>query len=243
MPRRARETWLACAMTLSQQARLQAQPLAHGVTLATFDSYEQAQQAVNRLAGEDFDVKQVSIIGTELRSIEQVTGALTVARVAMNSAFNGLMFGFMFALVLVLLGPQPQVNLAQLAVPPLVGCAIGLILGLLVYSMARRRRGYTSVQRIVPGRFAVMTSPQFAERARQIVGLKNASVVRPTGSAGEPFVSAPVGGSSAGGTTRGEDAPRYGTTPALGGRPQTPAGQPSTTEPAPQRADSDAPAP
>jgi hypothetical protein len=52
------------------------------VTLREFGSYEEAQQLVDRLSDVGFRIEQVRIVGTGLRSIEQVTGRLTKGRAA-----------------------------------------------------------------------------------------------------------------------------------------------------------------
>ena len=50
-----------------------------GVQVGSYDSYEQAQAAVDYLSDEKFAVENVTIIGTDLRMIETVTGRLTRA--------------------------------------------------------------------------------------------------------------------------------------------------------------------
>ena len=52
-----------------------------GVQVGSFDSYEQAQAAVDHLSDQKFPVENVTIIGSDLRQVERVTGRLTWGRV------------------------------------------------------------------------------------------------------------------------------------------------------------------
>lgn len=56
------------------------------VSVGVYDTYFEAQQAVDHLADESFPVEDVEIVGTDLRSMERVTGRLTRGRMAVGSA-------------------------------------------------------------------------------------------------------------------------------------------------------------
>src|SRR5919106_5208895 len=45
--------------------------------IATYPSYEEAERAVDRLSDQKFPVERIAIIGTGLRSVEQVLGRVT----------------------------------------------------------------------------------------------------------------------------------------------------------------------
>ena len=64
-----------------------------GVEVASYATYLEAQQAVDRLSDEAFDVRAVTIVGTDLRMVERITGRLTYARVA------GLLYLAIFLIV------------------------------------------------------------------------------------------------------------------------------------------------
>ena len=55
-------------------------------SLAVFDSYEEAQKAVDYLSDHEFPVENVLIVGTDLKQIERVTGRLTRGRVMVGGA-------------------------------------------------------------------------------------------------------------------------------------------------------------
>src|SRR5262245_33571696 len=52
------------------------------VTVATYETYAEAQRAVDYLSDNGFPVQHTAIIGTDLRLVETVTGRLTIARAA-----------------------------------------------------------------------------------------------------------------------------------------------------------------
>src|SRR4051794_41528143 len=74
-----------------------------GVQVGSYDSYEQAQAAVDYLSDEKFAVENVTIIGSDLRQIEKVTGRLTWGRVlaagAAGGAWRGLFVGLLLGIV------------------------------------------------------------------------------------------------------------------------------------------------
>jgi hypothetical protein len=59
-------------------------------TVARFDDYESAQQAVDRLSDDGFPVEKLDIVGSGLRLVERVTGRLTSSRAATAGALSGL---------------------------------------------------------------------------------------------------------------------------------------------------------
>ena len=65
-------------------------------TIASFDDYADAQRAVDRLSDEGFPVERVSIVGTGLRYVEDVTGRLTTGRAALMGATQGAALSWQF---------------------------------------------------------------------------------------------------------------------------------------------------
>ena len=51
-----------------------------GVQVGSYDNYQQAQRAVDFLSDEKFPVENVTIIGSDLRMVERVTGRLSWGR-------------------------------------------------------------------------------------------------------------------------------------------------------------------
>ena len=68
-------------------------------TIASYTDYRDAERAVDRLSDQGFAVERSAIIGTGLRSVEQVTGRVTVGRAALTWAGEGMLIGALFALL------------------------------------------------------------------------------------------------------------------------------------------------
>ncbi len=56
--------------------------LPRGELLGRYRTYEQAQRVVDHLAAQDFDIKKLTIVGNDLRSVEHIRSRLTYPRVA-----------------------------------------------------------------------------------------------------------------------------------------------------------------
>ncbi|MDO5367507.1 general stress protein, partial [Kocuria sp.] len=150
-------------MTLSATAEIP-----RGEAIARYTSYADAQKAVDYLADQQFEVAKVSIIGSDLKSVEQVTGRLSYPKVALQGALNGVVFGAFFGLLMSLLGGM---DLAQaLLLPIIMGGAFWMLLATITYAMQRGKRDFTSTNRIVAGSYEVIAAPEVAGEARNVLG-------------------------------------------------------------------------
>ena len=68
-------------------------------TIASYTDYRDAERAVDWLSDQGFAVERGAIIGTGLRSVEQVTGRMTVGRAALVGAGEGTLIGALIALL------------------------------------------------------------------------------------------------------------------------------------------------
>ena len=150
-------------MTLSATAEIP-----RGEAIARYTSYADAQKAVDYLADQQFEVAKVSIIGSDLKSVEQVTGRLSYPKVALQGALNGVVFGAFFGLLMSLLGGM---DLAQaLLLPIIMGGAFWMLLATITYATQRGKRDFTSTNRIVAGSYEVIAAPEVAGEARNVLG-------------------------------------------------------------------------
>ncbi|MFZ8756714.1 general stress protein [Microbacterium sp. HMH0099] len=183
-----------------------------GEKVASFPTYEAAQKAVSSLIAGEVPARDISIVGSGLRSIEKVTGRLGYARAARSGALNGLMLGLLFAFIFVL--GMPTVQISAFVGVLLVGMALGMLLSLGTYSIVRRRRDFASVMQVAADHYDVCVSPANLAKARGVLGTGAARTVvaRPP---------APVD----------DERPRYGerVAPGTGGasRPEAPASGPA----------------
>lgn len=154
--------------------------LPRGEIVATFETYPEAQQAVDVLAHADFPVDKVSILGSDLKSVERVTGKLTWGRVALAGAASGAWLGIFFGLLLIVF--SPTVSLGFVLAALLMGAGFGMLFGLVSYAINRRRRDYTSVMQVIATSYSVLVDTELGNRARNLLQ---------SGGAGEP--AAPAG--------------------------------------------------
>ncbi|KAA9395543.1 ECF transporter S component [Kocuria coralli] len=166
--------------------------LPEGEVIGSFGNYPDAQKVVDHLSDQQFDVRQISIVGHDLSSVERVTGRLTYPRVAMLSAAQGAMFGLFFGVILAMFGGSGWGLSVLLTV--LLGAAFWVILGIVSFAAQRGRRDFTSVSTFVATRYDVVARGDVAGQARQALqGLNLNGLQR----GGAPGGFAPGGGYSA----------------------------------------------
>ena len=71
----------------SRRAPLQSS-VPRGDVLASFSSYTDAQEVINKLAKAEFDVKGIAIVGRDLTTVEVVTARLRYGRAAIAGVVN-----------------------------------------------------------------------------------------------------------------------------------------------------------
>jgi len=140
--------------------------LPRGEVVATYETYPEAEQAVDVLARADFPVDKVSIVGSDLKSVERVTGKLTWGRVAIAGAASGAWLGIFFGLLLVIFSPTVSYGFVLAAV--LIGAGFGMLFGIVSYAINRRRRDYTSVMQVIATSYSVLVDAELANRARNL---------------------------------------------------------------------------
>ncbi|MEN2738956.1 general stress protein [Microbacterium sp. X-17] len=150
-----------------------------GEIVATYETYVDAQQAVDVLARADFPVDKVSIVGSDLKSVERVTGKLTWGRVALAGAASGAWLGIFFGLLLLIF--SPTVSYAFVIAAVLIGAGFGMLFGIVSYAINRRRRDYTSVMQVIATSYSVLVDADLVNRARNLLGGVEDVQAAPTG--------------------------------------------------------------
>lgn len=185
--------------------------LPRGELLGRYRSYEDAQKVVDHLAGaEGLDIKAISIVGNDLRSVEYIRSRLSYPRVAGAGAAQGAMFGFFIGLLIFLFAPEaPVLNLVLSVV---LGMAIWMIIGVVGYAVRRGQRDFASSSQLVATTYDVVCDFSVAGKARQLVtgaGVQSLNAWNdPTGK------SANLGGAPAPAPQQGSAAPATASAPA-----------------------------
>ncbi|CAN5612637.1 hypothetical protein BH10ACT8_BH10ACT8_18450 [soil metagenome] len=143
--------------------------LEYPMSLGVYDKYEQAQHVVDYLSDNEFAVQNMVIVGTELRSVERVTGRLTRQKAAIASTVSGAWMGLFIGLAFALFGKGNQIGFVITII--VFGALFGLIWSQIGFTALTRggTRDFSSVTQVVATKYEVLVEHRFAERAREIL--------------------------------------------------------------------------
>ena len=139
-------------------------------TLREFSSYEEAQQLVDRLSDAGFPVEQVRIVGTGLRSVEQVTGRLTKGRAAAGGALTGAGFGLLIGLLFAVFVIGPF-WLGVVLSSVIFGALWGAVVGFVGHWATRGHRDFSSVRGLEAESYAVQVASGYEDEAARAAGI------------------------------------------------------------------------
>ena len=138
-------------------------------SVGIFSSYADAQKAVDYLADEKFEVQNLAIVGTDLKSVERVLGRRTWSTVLLGGVQSGVSTGLLVALVLLIFVPGVQSFLVLLLSSLGIGILLGMAIAAIGYSMSRGRRDFTSVTQTVATKYEVLCEHKVAAQAREML--------------------------------------------------------------------------
>ncbi|MDN5725030.1 MAG: hypothetical protein L0G99_03725 [Propionibacteriales bacterium] len=137
-------------------------------SVAVYESYVKAQQAVDFLSDKEFEVKNLCIVGTDLKSVERVLGRRTWKTVLTQAVLSGISTGLLVGLVLLLFF-APQTGPAVLIGALLFGIVISLIFQSIAYAVSGGRRDFTSMQQTVATKYEILSEHKVAQQARDLL--------------------------------------------------------------------------
>lgn len=137
-----------------------------GVVVGSYETYEQAQRAVDHLSDEHFPVQHVTIVGNGLRMVERVTGRLTQGRAAATGAAGGAWWGLFLGLLLLLFTTSESNGFLVLLASLIAGAVFGAVFGIIGYSLTGGRRDFTSQSSVVATSYDVLCRYEHSEDAR-----------------------------------------------------------------------------
>lgn len=143
--------------------------LPRGDVLGTYETYLEAQNVVDRLSKAEFDVKSLSIVGNDLKTVERVTGKLTYGRAALAGAASGAWLGLFIGLVFTIFTPPTTQSLGFVGAALLIGAGFGMIFGLVTYAINRRRRDFTSTHQVLASNYQIIIDPQLTAKAQDVL--------------------------------------------------------------------------
>ena len=145
----------------------EARTVPKGDTVGSYNSYLDAQKAVDYLADQQFPVQMVSIVGNDLKMVERVTGRLTYPRVALSGALSGMWFGLFVGIMLSFFSTTDGAFSIMTSV--LMGAAFFMLFGIVTYAMQRGKRDFTSTSQVVATNYDVVVSFEAANEARRLL--------------------------------------------------------------------------
>jgi hypothetical protein len=157
-------------------ARARLQPsIPKGDVVGSYETYPEAQQAVDKLAHAQVDVSLVSIVGSDLKTVERVTGRLTWGRVAGAGAASGAWFGLFFGLLITFFSITTNFIAITLAAIG-IGAGFGIIFGLISYAITRRTRDFTSTHQVLASKYEVIVASTITLAAQEALARPDAAV-------------------------------------------------------------------
>lgn len=140
-----------------------------GWPIGSYETYEQAQRAVDYLADDDFPVADVTIVGVDLMLVERVIGRLTWGKVLGTGAISGAWFGLLVGLLLGAFDANQGFSYAPVLVGLVAGVLFGVVFAAMSYGLTKGRRDFSSASQLVAGRYDVLCLPRTAERGRDLL--------------------------------------------------------------------------
>jgi len=139
--------------------------------VASYETYAEAERAVDLLADRGFPVQKVTIVGRGLSLVERVVGRLGYPQAALSGAITGGALGALAGWIVGLFDVvDPIVTSARLALVGLViGAVIGLIIAVTQLALTRGRRNFASLAGFEAERYEVLVQEDAAEEARRIL--------------------------------------------------------------------------
>jgi hypothetical protein len=141
--------------------------LPEGWPIASYNTYQEAQRAVDHLADSAFPVQGITIVGVEPMLVERVAGRLTWGRVLGSAAASGAWLGLFVGLLLSLF--TPGAGFAPIAIGLVAGIAFGLATSAARYAATRGQRDFVSTSQVVARRYDVLSIPANAQRGRDML--------------------------------------------------------------------------
>ena len=149
-----------------------------GRPIASYEKYADAQRAVDYLSDNGFPVEHLTIVGSDLRQVERVTGRMTSWKATLAGAGTGAWFGALVGLLLSLFAESGTAVVAIILWGLLTGAVFGAIWGWIAHLFTFGQRDFSAVGLTVATRFDVYCTPEEATQAIEMLARMPAA---PTG--------------------------------------------------------------
>jgi hypothetical protein len=137
-------------------------------SVGIYNSYADAQKAVDFLSDQKFAVQNLAIVGTDLKSVERVLGRRNWGTVVGQGVQTGISTGLLVGLVVLIFAPPGNVLLLLLTAL-LIGIVLGIAVQAIGYAMTQGRRDFMSVSQTVATKYEILCEHKLAAQARELL--------------------------------------------------------------------------
>jgi hypothetical protein len=137
-------------------------------TVGTYSEYRDAERAVDFLSDRGFPVERAAIVGTGLKTVEQIAGRLTTGRAAIAGASQGAMVGLLFGLLFGLFFEGPAF-FGVILYGLVAGIIFGSAFAAIGQAMQGGRRDFASVRGMQAERYEVQVDHEVSAQAKQLL--------------------------------------------------------------------------
>ena len=136
-----------------------------GDVVASYPTYEAARHAVDVLVREEgFPVESISVVGSDLKSVERITGRMNYGRAALSGLMNGVMIAIFVSLIWFIF--FPNTDFLSIVGVFVMSIAFGVIWGILGYALSSQKREFTSIMQVTASRFDIVVPHNMSTKVR-----------------------------------------------------------------------------
>lgn len=136
--------------------------------VGSYPRYEHAQAVVDHLSDNGFPVETVSIVGADLRTVENVTGRLTRGKAALAGALSTGWLGLLFGLFIGLFAESREALFALALYGMVFGAVFGAVLGFVAHAASGGRRDFSSTRGLAASRYEVLVDLDRGQEADRL---------------------------------------------------------------------------
>jgi hypothetical protein len=139
-------------------------------SVSSATTYKDAEHAVDWLSDHEFPVERVTIVGTGLRYVENVTGRMTTGRAALVGTGQGALFGLAWGLLFALLFTLDSGSFwGLLAFSIVVGAFFGALIGAISQASSEGSRDFVSSTDTRADHYEVQVDDGYANEAQRLL--------------------------------------------------------------------------
>ena len=157
----------------SRRTRSLTPAIPSGETIADFTKYQDAVDYVDRLVANEFPAQLIAIVGSDLRTVEQLRGKLGYGRIALSGFVTGSWIGLLFGLIFGNAEATETVLVNNIGAGIVIGAGVGMLINIIRFSLAKKKRSFISVSSVVANRYEILVPSEKSEEA------KKASLAKP----------------------------------------------------------------